>query len=413
MKIMHKFFLTLGVIIFVSTGLGVAGGLSIIWIRWNADELEMASRQAALIDNLRSKTSQWVVSAEFVGKDVQFQDFFHLNTLLLEESISLLMAERLPVGEKKTLEAVSIYFNEIKGQIRRLPGEEKSLKIRKISDRSQELLRHVKTLMDSHKLYLNEVKAKADRTKNIGKYISIALPSVCIILAVSFGLTIGRSIIRSVEFLVSAARAMAMGDLSRKVALKSNDEFGEIANAFDIMREELKTKSQKLEQLSITDELTGLFNRRYLNHKIEEELIRAKRLCHNLTILFIDIDHFKEFNDFHGHQEGDKVIKELCKVITRNIRDKVDTACRYGGEEFVVILPETYSKRAVPIAERIRIRFGEIGFKPPPVADFIYNTVSIGISEYREDETSDVLLKRADEAMYEAKHEGRNRIIVL
>lgn len=238
---------------------------------------------------------------------------------------------------------------------------------------------------------------------------------ICIALALTLvtcmaAVFIGRKFTAPIHCLISATRTIASGDLSKAVGLMSRDEFGELAMAFDSMREELSQKRQKLEELSITDGLTGLYNRRHMEATLEEEIIRANRYQRSLSLLFMDIDHFKSYNDSFGHLEGDKALRGLAETILRNTRKKIDIACRYGGEEFVVILPETNGEQAVVVADRIRLNFCQLDCRPKGATEPIYVSISAGVTTLGAEDGA-TLLKRADQAMYQAKSTGRNRVI--
>ncbi len=166
-----------------------------------------------------------------------------------------------------------------------------------------------------------------------------------------------------------------------------------------------------LKRLAITDGLTGLYNSRHFYEQLKKEIDRTKRYRHALSLLLLDIDHFKNYNDSYGHLEGDRVLVILCETIIKSLR-KMDTAYRYGGEEFTVILPETSRKEAFVVAERIRESLKNINFEPVSGVSCKI-TISIGITEYILEEDSSVLVKRADEAMYRSKENGRNTISVL
>ncbi|AZF25137.1 MULTISPECIES: sensor domain-containing diguanylate cyclase [unclassified Pseudomonas] len=167
---------------------------------------------------------------------------------------------------------------------------------------------------------------------------------------------------------------------------------------------------QVLSELAGTDALTGLANRRTLDERLRLEWDRAQRSTEPLTVLMIDVDHFKAFNDRHGHQGGDDALRTVAQVIDSNIRRPADLAARYGGEEFAVVLPDTDAKGAWVIAEHIR---SGVEHLPRPAWDEQPITVSIGMStwEKRSGMSLEDLLLRADQALYEAKHSGRNRTI--
>ncbi|MDO9528904.1 MAG: diguanylate cyclase [Syntrophales bacterium] len=161
------------------------------------------------------------------------------------------------------------------------------------------------------------------------------------------------------------------------------------------MEREKERLALDMERLVITDDLTGIFNRRYFYQKLEEEVVRAKRQNGKLSLIMFDLDHFKEYNDTFGHFEGDKVLKETGRIILSSIRDKVDSGCRYGGDEFAAILPGADIKQADVVAGRIRElvrekRMGNIG-------------ISAGIAEYDPESGMKDFIKTADDALYEAK----------
>jgi diguanylate cyclase (GGDEF)-like protein/PAS domain S-box-containing protein len=187
-----------------------------------------------------------------------------------------------------------------------------------------------------------------------------------------------------------------------------------ILATFRDITERKKTEAE-LKRLVITDDLTGLFNQRYFYIQIAKEFERVKRHGRPLSILLIDIDFFKEFNDKYGHWEGDYVLKKIGELLMKNIRN-IDMAFRYGGEEFAVILPETKHEDAMIIAERIRKALEETIFYPFTLdghPDVVRKTVSIGVTEFHIDDNIKSFLKRVDNAMYQAKNKGRNRVLYL
>jgi two-component system cell cycle response regulator len=164
----------------------------------------------------------------------------------------------------------------------------------------------------------------------------------------------------------------------------------------------------ELKKLSITDGLTQLYNSRYFYDQLKGEIERFKRYGHQLSLLLLDIDHFKDFNDTFGHLEGDKILVRIGRIIRSCLR-KMDTAYRYGGEEFTIILPGTPGEEAMTVAERLRaavaaedLRRGE---NPRSVI-----TISIGVTQYCHEEPISSFVQRADQAMYRSKASGRNRV---
>ncbi|OGW63581.1 MAG: hypothetical protein A2V83_09470 [Nitrospirae bacterium RBG_16_64_22] len=171
----------------------------------------------------------------------------------------------------------------------------------------------------------------------------------------------------------------------------------------------LERKTHTLERLAITDGLTGVYNHRYLYTRLDEEFARAARYQSPLALIMVDLDDFKRVNDTFGHRRGDEVLKDVAATIRRAVR-RSDIVTRYGGEEFVILLPQTPLSGAFQEAERIREavarrRFRGLGH---PI------TISLGLAAYPENQPrrGDDLLKLADQAMYQAKAKGKNRVIV-
>jgi len=167
----------------------------------------------------------------------------------------------------------------------------------------------------------------------------------------------------------------------------------------------------KLQNLAITDGLTKLYNSRHFYSQLDAEVGRSARYKHPLSLLLLDIDHFKDFNDAYGHLEGDKVLVSIGLNIQDCLR-AMDSAYRYGGEEFTVILPETNGAEAHTVAERIRQK---IGSEPhtPESAENITVTISVGVTEYITGEDATAFVQRADQAMYTSKNKGRNIVTIL
>jgi len=177
---------------------------------------------------------------------------------------------------------------------------------------------------------------------------------------------------------------------------------GSAALLRDITEE--KRLEEELRRLSTTDGLTGLYNRRHLNSSLDTEFHRSARTRNSLSVIMFDIDHFKKFNDTHGHDQGDRVLQSVARTFREALR-KYDLACRYGGEEFVGILPNTTVEGAWSVAERLRKDIEET------VVDGLRVTISLGVATYPELEFSspDALLEAADQALYRSKEAGRNR----
>jgi diguanylate cyclase (GGDEF)-like protein len=168
---------------------------------------------------------------------------------------------------------------------------------------------------------------------------------------------------------------------------------------------------EKLQKLAITDGLTRLYNSRSFYSQLELEVDRFNRYQHPLTLLLLDIDHFKDYNDKYGHLEGDKVLVRFSQIIRTCLRTN-DSAYRYGGEEFTVILPETAGEEARTVAQRIRAALEAEPFSPED-GEEVTVTISIGLTEYHAKEELSTFIQRADQAMYRSKRSGRNKVSML
>jgi two-component system, cell cycle response regulator len=164
----------------------------------------------------------------------------------------------------------------------------------------------------------------------------------------------------------------------------------------------------ELKKLSITDGLTQLYNSRHFYAQLKGEIERFNRYGHKLSLLLLDIDHFKTYNDTFGHLEGDKVLVRIGGIIKACLR-KMDTAYRYGGEEFTIILPGTPGEEARTVAERLRAAVAA-EMVPADRDDRPRITISVGVTQYQHEESVSNFVQRADQAMYESKQAGRNRV---
>jgi diguanylate cyclase (GGDEF)-like protein len=217
---------------------------------------------------------------------------------------------------------------------------------------------------------------------------------------------------------------VATGSLDVDLPVEGQSEVSYLTQVFNHMvaslrqgREELSTANEaltktneELQQLSITDGLTGLYNRKHIMELFEQELVRARRYHQKLTILMLDIDHFKTINDTYGHQTGDAVLHRLAKSLRELIRD-CDHIGRYGGEEFLIILPESDKLDGAKAAERIRHQVST--FDIDAGMDNLPITISVGVSGYPADgQDINTLLSYADEALYKSKTDGRDKVTI-
>lgn len=180
--------------------------------------------------------------------------------------------------------------------------------------------------------------------------------------------------------------------------------------AIALERAEWQDRATQFQLMSITDPLTGLLNRRYLEERLTEELNRSTRYNYSMSCLMIDIDHFKNYNDLNGHQAGDAALKITAHCLKATLRS-ADIACRYGGEEFCILLPQTSLTEAGVIAERMRQRVAETDYPYGKSQPLGFVSISVGISTFARDiDTAEKVISAADRALYSAKSQGKNRI---
>ena len=257
------------------------------------------------------------------------------------------------------------------------------------------------------------------RLRNLSLLAIVALAS----LLGGAGYVIGLYVVRPIDGLTRAATGVASGDLDVELPVVGKDEVASLTEVFNdmvrrlredrdqiaTMERQLKRRNQELEELSITDGLTGLRNRRHIMATLDQEFARAGRTHRPVAVLMLDVDGFKQLNDRLGHLAGDEVLIKIASAIRSAVRG-VDYAARYGGEEFVVVLPETDQAAAQDVGERIReFVAGTVaaGDGAMPV------TLSVGVAGYPTNGASTAeVLARADAALYRAKELGRNRVEV-
>jgi len=234
---------------------------------------------------------------------------------------------------------------------------------------------------------------------------------------------LGLTIVRPLNRLTEGAAKVASGNLDVGLPIGSRGEVGYMTEVFNNMvarlrqgRQELATindtlreRNEKLQEISVTDSLTGLYNRKHMMETLAHELARAQRYNHPFSVLMIDIDHFKKYNDTFGHLAGDRALAKIASIFKESVR-RVDYVARYGGEEFFLMLPETKLREAMLAAERIRARVAEDTFGDSE--EKVGLTISVGVAEYPEDgDTSESIIASADTVLYQAKQVGRNRVV--
>jgi len=251
-------------------------------------------------------------------------------------------------------------------------------------------------------------RAETVREAGVLRFRTVLLLSLLVLGVGLLAFMVGLFVTRPLERLTEAAARVASGDLSVELPPGGSGEVGYLTRAFSTLVSRLREKESQgeLEKLSLTDSLTGLYNRRHLMGTLASEVQRSRRLRRAFAVLLADVDRFKQYNDTHGHLAGDAALVKIAEVFRKTTR-QVDCVARYGGEEFVVMLLEANLATATLVAERIRARVAEQDLGEGSL------TLSIGVAEYPDGgDTPEELIATADAAMYKAKSAGRNQVVV-
>ncbi len=247
---------------------------------------------------------------------------------------------------------------------------------------------------------LGEHVERVENTKTDANVTTLLAFAMAILIAVIGGLVLASTILNPLRTLDEGVSQLREGHLDHRVALPTDDELGKLGKTLNAM-------ATRIETLATRDELTGLYVRREFDRFFREEISRATRSGHPFSLLLVDVDHFKDINDRHGHRAGDRALRTLALVLNRDMR-AVDRVARIGGEEFAVIMPDTDGDAAMETAERVR---GMAAAKKVHTAsgNMISATISVGVATFpQHGNAMEALIEAADQALYRAKAAGRN-----
>ncbi|MFZ5640201.1 MAG: diguanylate cyclase [Bacillota bacterium] len=243
-----------------------------------------------------------------------------------------------------------------------------------------------------------------------GDILRVTVLAGVLVLAASY--VLAKVLLRPLTKILAITRNITNGDFSGKIDISTRDEFGELAAAINYMADRIKERLAEAEHLATIDGLTGLYNHRYFQQRLEVEIERAERMQMPLSLIIMDIDYFKHYNDIQGHPAGDKVLQQISRILKTSIRS-IDIPVRYGGEEFAVILVDTAAGEAVEIAERIRQKVEEFPFVGRDEQPAGRLTISMGVASYPDNALKkDDLIKLADDALYKAKYISKNKVVL-
>ncbi len=261
------------------------------------------------------------------------------------------------------------------------------------------------TLFKIQSFTANSVEEIRQREKRVYT-LYLVIGCLLLLFIFSFLVIIILKIRFSIQQAVKFAEDIESGNRQPTAITPGKDEIGRIVHAMQFMLESIRKAEDELKKIALTDSLTGIGNRLMFNTALGKEIERVKRYNQPLSLIMFDIDHFKQFNDTHGHDAGDAILIELTDLITKNIRT-TDLFARWGGEEFMILCSSTGKKDAMVLAEKLRTVTDQHLFSGEQRV-----TCSFGLAQYQDEAIDTFFLKRVDSALYKAKKTGRNKVSV-
>lgn len=366
-------------------------------------------KSSALID-LGFDTEEYTLNDLNKEKYQQFFKTIKLNNNLFDV---ILETQRLSNEVLKLdLEALNVYFGFEKNSsneydIQTFPNKQKAIKIiyseeynnlnQEIQKNVNDITSYIETLMSESIIERNKQQARLELVA-IFLLISIA---IMILIGIYYS---NNNIIKPLSKVLAWTKFVEKGMYSFENSDKPKNEIGILMTSFHKMAEKIKSNINLLEKISLTDQLTKLHNRRAIDSRLEEAYHTFKRYNTTFSVILLDIDHFKSVNDTYGHDVGDSVLKEFAKILKNSSRE-VDFVGRWGGEEFLIVCPNTNHDEVKILAEKLRKKVEEFTFKTVGK-----KTASFGTYEIKEDIDISKLIEKVDEALYKSKNTGRNKV---
>lgn len=380
-------------------------------------ELNQAAQQQKIAQTIVNEvTAQLVLTLEYAlyGEERALEQWNLRRKRLAEELKRFEVFAPLPRAVRYNLESTEMLTEKLVTARNSSPSSIQPLRIQLLTS---QLAAHNQDLVDV--IYSVQVRVDAQRTQlefEFHHFVLIFQFSMLLLLLL-LSWVLAYRVLRPLKKCYTAVKAVSQGNLKVRAYTHTKDELGDLSGVFDELAIDLVTKLQneinvrkevekQLQRLATTDALTGIYNRRYFDIQLREFVARAERYQEPLCLLMFDIDHFKRINDEHGHDVGDQILRQVVEIISTHKR-QVDVFARWGGEEFVMLLPKTESDKGTTLAERLRQQIESHSF-----SDHIHLTISIGVAPHRPGDSIDTLIKRADEALYAAKTGGRNQVVL-
>lgn len=359
------------------------------------------------------------INSAVTAKEIEWIDSAKVHAQHIRENLDTFSKSNYEKDAQDALVALNIYCKTIKNVSQKII--ENGNNYTNIEEDTQTAIAHYNTLDASLKNLKLKIKQEIASSVNSlyentnflllnGNFIFIAW----LILSILIVFIVYRDIRYKINTIVENSREIAMGDVDfeKRLCIVSYDELGQIIKSINIFinklhksHEELSAAKKELEGLYVTDRLTNVYNRVKIDEIIEIELKKKKRYVHTFSIILIDIDYFKLVNDTYGHLIGDAILKEFAAILKENVRN-TDYVGRWGGEEFMIISPQTDQSGALSLAEHLKSKIAEFHF-----TTIGKKTASFGIATCTEEDDIQSLIDNADKALYRAKENGRNQVV--
>lgn len=336
-------------------------------------------------------------------------------TLINEEGFVISSLSQNSTNENEQ----QIFVERVDEDIIKLMKKEKKGLLQFVNDTGEKVFVSFASMYDGRYFLMNEINKKEVLQSHYQMVTTMIMVVLAIIVVgILLIIPVSRQLLRPFIYLVNAITRMKEGKYNTQldpIKFESSPiELQQMMKVFNEMSSSIQENKQLLEHLSNTDGLTGIANRRLFEDTLALTWKQAVEKRHPLSLLFIDIDYFKQFNDRFGHQKGDQCLIKIANALQELVENKKDLVARYGGEEFVIILPNTKRKEAIEVSEKVRRKVEKLQIKRSLEQKRDYVTVSIGVATMvpSVETAKESLIQLADQALYEAKNGGRNRVIV-
>lgn len=417
--IRNRFVLYMGSMFLI---LGILGGVSYLSLQSTISDFKEVTQEKLLqfrkivyLQDLVSLTNETIYQYVALGDFEEAELIFNENIIETEESFNDVLAN-LPLTGKQTqllIKAKNEWVNgaSIGHRILAMTNPKNDpmmpVLLRKFENHTAGAIDIMYEVHNINTKQIEQRRLDAQQSFSQTRIITLAGFFTGILTFIAGAIAMQKFVLKPAHRLLTSLEKFGQGDLTHRIQVRTNDEFGALAMGFNHMADNLEKDQQKLAELAIRDGLTGLYNRREFERLLSDEVHRFRRHGHPVSLLILDIDHFKQINDRYGHQAGDAALKTVANIITNQSRTG-DVIARYGGEEITILLPETDVESAHILAERTCRAIEEFPIMISP-GQALPITVSIGIATIPVNaQSARDLISSADLAMYEAKRSGRN-----